>query len=90
VPEPVAEINERTAASLGIGEGDMVIVEGLRGEATLKAKLTNAIREDVISVTHGWEGKANINYLTDDTQLDPVAAMPAFRTILCNVRRADT
>jgi hypothetical protein len=42
----------------------------------------------VVSVTHGWEGEANINYLTDDTQLDPVAAMPAFRTILCNIRRA--
>ncbi|MCX6649178.1 MAG: molybdopterin-dependent oxidoreductase [Candidatus Bathyarchaeota archaeon] len=89
VPDPVAEINERTAARLGIREGDVVVVEGLRGEATMKAKLTNGILEDVVSVTHGWEGKANINYLTDDTQLDPIAAMPAFRTILCNVRRAE-
>ena len=88
VPEAVAELNEKTAASLGIAEGDTVILEGLRGEATMKAKLTCGIREDVVSVTHGWEGKANINYLTDDTQLDPVAAMPAFRTILCNIRRA--
>ena len=55
----------------------------------MKAKVTTAILEDVISVTHGWEGNANINYLTDDTQLDPIAAMPAFRTILCNIRRAD-
>lgn len=88
VPEAVAELNEKTAARLGIAEGDTVILEGLRGEATLKAKLTGGIREDVVSVTHGWEGEANINYLTDDTQLDPVAAMPAFRTILCNIRRA--
>jgi anaerobic selenocysteine-containing dehydrogenase len=89
VPEPVAEINKRTAARLGIGEGDVVMVEGLRGEARLKARLTSAILEGVVSVTHGWEGEANINYLTDDTQLDPVAAMPAFRTILCNVRRVE-
>jgi len=88
VPEPVAELNTRTGERLGISEGDEVIVEGLRGEARFKAKLTEGIREDVVSVTHGWEGDANINYLTDDTQLDPVAAMPAFRTILCNVRRA--
>jgi anaerobic selenocysteine-containing dehydrogenase len=89
VPEPVAEINEKTAKCLGIGEGERVVIEGLRGEATLKAKLTTSIREEVISVTHGWEGDANINYLTDDNQLDPVAAMPAFRTILCNVRRVE-
>jgi formate dehydrogenase (coenzyme F420) alpha subunit len=89
VPEPVAEINDKAAARLGIADGDIVVIEGLRGEATLRAKLTGGIREDVVSVTHGWEGEANINYLTDDTQLDPVAAMPAFRTILCNVRRAE-
>ena len=90
VPEPIVEINSKTASRLSIGEGDLVIVEGLRGEAKLKAKLTTGIREDVVSVTHGWEGESNINYLTDDTQLDPIAAMPAFRTILCNIRRAET
>ncbi len=90
VPEPVVEINDRTATRLNISEGEFVIVEGLRGKAKLRAKLTSGIREDVVSVTHGWEGEANINFLTDDTQLDPVAAMPAFRTILCNIRRAET
>jgi anaerobic selenocysteine-containing dehydrogenase len=89
VPDPVVEINERTASRLNIREGERVIVEGLRGETTLIAKLTTGIREDVVSVTHGWEGEANINYLTDDRQLDPIAAMPAFRTILCNVRKAE-
>jgi anaerobic selenocysteine-containing dehydrogenase len=89
VPEPVVEINNKTATRLNVGEGELVIIEGLRGEARLRAKLTSGIREDVISVTHGWEGEANINYLTDDTQLDQVAAMPAFRTILCNIRRAE-
>jgi anaerobic selenocysteine-containing dehydrogenase len=89
MPEPVAEINEKTAARLGIGEGERVVIEGLRGKAIMKARLTTGILENVISITHGWEGDANINYLTDDKQLDPVAAMPAFRTILCNIRSAE-
>jgi anaerobic selenocysteine-containing dehydrogenase len=89
VPEAVAEINTATATRLGISDGNWVVIEGIRGEAKLKARLTDEILPDVISITHGWEGAANVNYLTDDTQLDPVAAMPAFRTILCNVRRDD-
>jgi anaerobic selenocysteine-containing dehydrogenase len=51
VPVPVAEINEKTAAHLGIGEGERVVIEGIRGEATLKARLTSITSRTTSSST---------------------------------------
>jgi len=87
VPEPLIEISPQTASSLGIADGDWVRVESLRGDIKLKAKLTEAIHPKVVSAQHGWS-EANINYLTDDENRDPVSGYPGFRSVLCRVVKA--
>lgn len=88
-PDPLVEINIETAKKLGIEDGIMVRVVTTRGEAEFKAKLTLGIHKDVVSITHGWGGKANVNYLTDDKQVDPVSLAPGVRSLLCRVERTE-
>jgi len=85
-PEPLAEINTATAANLGITEGSVVNVESPRGSIQIKAKVTDIIHPDVISVPHGWS-QANVNLLTafEPTFRDRVSAYPPFRVGLCRV-----
>jgi formate dehydrogenase (coenzyme F420) alpha subunit len=86
-PYPVAEINTKTALERDISNGDGVIVESLRGSIKLRASVTDDILPGVISLLHGWT-EANANLLTDDGQRDPVSGYPAFRSLLCDVRKA--
>jgi anaerobic selenocysteine-containing dehydrogenase len=86
VPEPLIEINPQTAAIFGIVDGDRVKVESLRGSIQLKARLTNDIHPNVVSIQHGWS-KANINYLTDDENRDPVSGYTGFRSVMCRVMK---
>ena len=85
-PEPLAEINTKTANDLGIQEGSMVIVESPRGSIQMKARITDEIHTDVISIPHGWSD-ANANLLTarDSKLRDPISAYPPFRTGVCRV-----
>ena len=85
-PEPVAEINTETAKKLGIKEGDMMNVESPRGSIQIKAKISDDIHSEVISVPHGWS-QANVNLLTagDPKIRDPISAYPPFRAGLCSV-----
>ena len=47
-------INTKTAASLGIGQGDWVTVESPYGKVRMKAELTEGIHPDVVGTQHGW------------------------------------
>ena len=86
VPEPLIEINPRTASDLNIADGDMVRVESLRGDLRIKAKLTQDIHPKVVSIQHGWS-EANVNLLTDDEARDPVSAYPGLRSVMCRVMK---
>jgi anaerobic selenocysteine-containing dehydrogenase len=85
-PEPLAEVHPATAARYGIGEGDLIEVATLRGRIQLKARLTEHIRPDTVSLLHGWE-EANANLLTDDAGCDPILACPPLRSGLCRIAR---
>jgi formate dehydrogenase (coenzyme F420) alpha subunit len=85
-PEPLLEINTRTAARLGIEHGDTVNVESPRGSIRIKAELSNDIHESVVSVPHGWRD-TNVNMLTSDAEVDPVTAFIGFKSVLCRVTK---
>ena len=85
-PEPLLEINTGTAVKLGIQNGDMVSVETVRGSIKLRAKVTDDIHTQVVSMQHGWS-EANANILIDDQARDPVSAYPGFISILCRVQK---
>ena len=87
VPEPLLDINTKTAGLLGISDGDMVKVESQRGSLKLRAKTTDDIDPRVISMPHAWS-EANANLLTIDTECDPVSGFPGFKSVLCRGAKA--
>ena len=87
MPEPLVEINTRTARGLGIASRDMVVVQSLRGSIRLRASVTDEILPGVVSIQHGWN-EANVNLLTDHTALDPVSGFPGYKQVLCRVTKA--
>jgi len=69
-PEPRLEINPEDATPRNIGDGDVVRVFNDRGQAKLKAKLTDRIKPGVVNITQGWWPEQYIeghhNQLTHD------------------------
>lgn len=67
-PEPVVEINPIDAAARGISDNDLVTVFNDRGRTTLKARVTEGVRPQVVNISEGWwidqfqEG--SVNHLT--------------------------
>ena len=86
-PEPSVEINTETASSLSIADGDMVMVESLRGGIKIKAKLTEDVHPRIVSIQMGWS-EANANFLTSNETSDPVLGLTGMRASLCRITKA--
>ena len=86
-PESFMEINPVTAMSLGISDGEKVIVSSRRGEITTTAKLTGKIKEGVVFMPfHFAEGAANV--LTNPA-LDPISKIPEYKVCAVNIQQTD-
>jgi anaerobic selenocysteine-containing dehydrogenase len=93
------EIHPRTAAAHGIGQGDWVWIETLRGRIQQRAKLTDGIDARVIHVEHAWwfpedpapdhgVWRSNANVLTrNDPPYDPAMGTYHLRGLLCRIER---
>ncbi len=82
VPEGMVEIHPQDAARLGISDLDLVRIKSRRGEVTVKADVTEAIRPGTVFMTfHFAEAAANV--LTNPV-LDPTAKIPEYKA--CAVR----
>ena len=53
-PDPVVQINPKTAAGLGISDGDWVSVESPYAKVKLRAKLFDGVAPDVVNAEHAW------------------------------------
>jgi len=100
-PYPTAEINPDTARQLGIGDGEWVVIETLRGKIKQKAKLTSRIPPRMVESQHGWwfpeeigddpelfgVFKSNVNVLTPDSEefCDPATGAVTFGPLLCRI-----
>ncbi|MFB4317141.1 molybdopterin oxidoreductase family protein [Actinomadura sp. 21ATH] len=82
-PEPFVELHPDLAGRLGIADGDGVRVASRRGAATVRARLTDAIRRDTVFIPFHWAGEGRANLLTNP-ELDPMSRMPEFK--VCAVR----
>ncbi|GAA3937273.1 molybdopterin oxidoreductase family protein [Actinomadura viridis] len=82
-PEPFVELHPDLAERLGIAEGAGVRVASRRGAATVRARLTDAIRQDTVFIPFHWAGEGRANLLTNPA-LDPMSRMPEFK--VCAVR----
>lgn len=92
-PEPTVDINPTTAESLGIKDGDWVLIETPRGGIKRKARFFDGIHPKVVHMTHGWwygyepEWKSvNVNILTDNSDLDNIIGSEPLKCLLCRVR----
>lgn len=86
-PEVRAELHPATAARLGIGDGDAVLVRNARGEVAARALLTSGIRIDTVFLPFHFAGRQCANVLTE-AAVDPVSAMPEFKRTAVTVERA--
>jgi anaerobic selenocysteine-containing dehydrogenase len=88
-PEPLARVSPEDARARGIEDGDAVVVETPHGSVRMRARVTHMVPRGLVDIPHGWamvEG-ANANDATP-RQFDPISGYPAFKAILCEVRRA--
>ena len=102
-PRPVTLIHPDTARSLGIEEGDLVIIETPRGRIRQTARLTDCLHPKVVGIDYawwfpekgaengyGWQA-ANVNLLTDDAPpFNPELSSTNLRGGLCRVTKADS
>jgi len=86
MPEPVAEIHPDTAKEYGVSDDDLIIVETINGEIKIKAKITEDLMPNVVSIPHGWK-EANVNVLTGLKPLDPVTGYPQLKALFCRIRK---
>ena len=87
-PDPLAEVHPNTAARFGVQEGDWIMVESPRGRIRVKARVTEDMVEEVVSVPHGWSGEANANILTDANLREPIMGYPQMKSQLCRISKA--
>ncbi|UOQ68692.1 nitrate reductase [Hymenobacter volaticus] len=82
-PQAFLELNPQDAASLEVGEGDLVTVESRRGSVRVAARLTTNIRPGVVFLPMHW-GKIlgsdlhRANNVTSGA-VDPVSKEPDFK-----------
>ncbi len=103
-PEATVEIHPDTARKAGIGEGDWVWIEGVRGKAKRKAKITPLVHPDTVMALHGWwypeqEGTSPHFYGIWDVNVNQLIPMGAqsksgfggvpLKTMLCRIVKAN-
>jgi anaerobic selenocysteine-containing dehydrogenase len=104
VPEPYLEINPETAKEREIVDGDMVVLETIKGNIRLKAKITEAVHPSVVCTQHGWWQScpelnlpgydpfssygANVNLLVHNDVIDPISGSVPNKSYPCNIRKA--
>jgi anaerobic selenocysteine-containing dehydrogenase len=95
-PDPVVDINHKTAEKFGIKEGDWVWIETLRGRIKQRARLSYMIHPKVVNAQHGWWfpersppgygwKESNVNLLTGKMKYDPHTGGESLRALLCRV-----
>ena len=82
-PTAFVQINRLTAQRLGIGEGDPVRVDSVRGTCVAPARLSADIRPDVVFMPFHYPGAEAANAVTNPAA-DPISGMPEVK--VCAVR----
>ena len=53
-PDPLVTIHPSTASALGLAEGDWAVISSPMGKIRQRVHISDAIREDMADVEHGW------------------------------------
>lgn len=98
-PDPLVEIHPKTAARLGITDGQWCRVYNMFGECYMKAKVSQIVKEDVIHAQHGWwfpeenpsspdlfqTLRCQINNLIPAFHNGKIGFGAPFKSIICNI-----
>jgi anaerobic selenocysteine-containing dehydrogenase len=96
-PKPLVLINPADAAERDISDLDRVWVRSLRGKVGVWAKVTEDVMKGQVELNVGggspihakeWR-EANVNYLTDFKNRDPISGFPVYKALLCDVEKRD-
>lgn len=96
-PRPQVLIHPKDATDRNIQDEDKVIIRTKRGEIGYYAKVTDRVMPGTVEVNMGggapmqaseWRD-ANVNVLTDFTNRDPISGFPVFKTLLCQIEKAE-
>ena len=96
-PQPLVHLHPSDAERRGIRDGDPVFVVSPRGRVPFWASVTADIVPGVVEVNMGGGGPlgnaqwqaANVNVLTDPTNVDELSGFPVFKALLCDVVAQD-
>ncbi len=85
---PGVEMHPVDAATLGMGEGDVVRLVSSVGSLEIAVQVVGSedILPGTVQVTHGWS-QANVNLLTHDDRFDPVSGFPLMKSVQVRVER---
>jgi anaerobic selenocysteine-containing dehydrogenase len=64
----------------------MAAIETRKGEIRMRARTTQDLSPQVVSIPHGW-AEANANLLTELKPGDPVTGYTEFKARLCRIRK---
>jgi assimilatory nitrate reductase catalytic subunit len=87
-PEVRATLHPATAGRFGIGDGEAIELSNERGVLHARALLSTDVRPGDVFVPFHFAGDGTANLLTSDA-VDPVSAMPEFKTGAVRVRRME-
>jgi len=87
-PAVSADINREDAADLHISQGDAIVISTPKAKIQLKANLSDMGQRGVVYVFHNYK-EADVNLLVDQDYLDPISGFAGFKSLLCNIEKAD-
>jgi assimilatory nitrate reductase catalytic subunit len=87
-PEPRLQLHPDLAHTLGVNDGDTVLVSSRRGSVHFTADVTADIRPTTVFAPFHWGGSKAANILTIPA-LDPTSRMPEFKVCAVNVRKSN-
>jgi anaerobic selenocysteine-containing dehydrogenase len=86
-PEPRVQIHPSDAAARSIHDDEWVEISSPFGATTMKAWVTDVVKQGVVHAVHSWVGH-DINELIPDEGLDPISGFPPLKSNLCEVSPA--
>jgi anaerobic selenocysteine-containing dehydrogenase len=86
-PDPTADLNPSDARQRDLSQGDWVLLSTSRGAVRVRANLTETVPPGVVNIYHG-RPEADVNTLIAPDYRDPISGFPAFKSLLCEVKKA--
>lgn len=87
IHEDIVLIHPKDAEVYDISENDPVIIESARGQISIKAHLTDEVKQGVISTTFHFP-ELFVNIVTSDVS-DSIAKCPEFKVVCVKIRKGN-